>query len=67
MPAAAHRNAEIVPHRFLDGVHHLLGGADQAHVVGLAGKSLVESPADEVPIARVIWSDLFRRNARVSQ
>ena len=50
----------VLPHRVLHGVHHLLGGADEAHVVGLAGESLVESPADEVGVTRVVRSDLVR-------
>ena len=52
-----------LPHRVLHGVHHLLGGAHQAHVVRLAGESPA-TPADEIGIARIVRSDRHRPAAR---
>jgi hypothetical protein len=64
VPSAAYRHPQLLPHRVLHGLDHLLGGADEAHVVGLARESLVESPADQVGVARVAWSDLVRTRPR---
>ena len=60
VPSAADRNPQFVPHRVLHGLHHLLRGADEANVVGLACEPPVESPADQVGVPRVIRPDLVR-------
>jgi len=59
MPAAAYRDSQALPHRVLHGIDHLLGGAHQAHVIWLAGKSAA-TPPDEIGISRILRSDGHR-------
>ena len=63
MPAAAHSHAELVAHCVLNGAHNLIGRADEANVVGLAGESLVEAPPEQFGIAQVMRPDLVGRGA----
>jgi hypothetical protein len=56
VPAAAYRDPQALAHRVLHGIHHLLGGAHQAHVVRLADESPA-TPADEIGISRMVRFD----------
>src|SRR4051812_37097270 len=58
-PAAATRAPQPPAHRALHRLHHLVGGAHQAHEVGPAGESPA-APSHEVGVSRIVRSDGHR-------
>ena len=57
MPSAAHHEPQVLAHGVLHGLHHVLGGADEADVVGPAPEPLVEIAADELGVAWILRLD----------
>jgi hypothetical protein len=58
--SAARHDSQAVPHGFLHRVHHVLGGADEAHVVRPSREALVEVAAHEVGVSRILRPHLGR-------
>ena len=57
VPSAAHHEPQALAHGVLHGLHHVLGGADEADVVGPAPEPLVEIAADELGVAWILRPD----------